>query len=327
MKKIKFKLSILLFLIGLCFSFIGCEKTIENFKIPNQSPRLVVYAFLNPDSNILVLVSKSMNILEKFTFIQLSNANVYLYENGAFVEELKYDLQKKGYLSTSNFKPEIGKHYKIEVNAENFPTAYGETTIPTLANIDKLEVTHIPSNNELRQQLGLDSIVSIKISLNDPLEQNNYYSITNIQTPIKDDYSNMSSSSSFYFKNPLVELIGYGNNFYTYEFYSDELGYDIQTNYSYATYIAFSDEKINGKKINIELFIEKYKFLNSELCFYSLSDDLYKFMKSKALYSGDSFFSERVQMWNNVKNGFGLVVGYTTVSKKINVLNVTKKNN
>ncbi len=134
------KKNILTYVVISLYWLTGCEKIIELKDFGNSNPKLVIYAFLHPDSTLKVSVTKSIPILESYRIEYITNATVSVYEDNQKIGNLIYSSLNNFYYSTE-IKPKKGRMYKIEVEAENFPTAYGETYIPipvSIISVDSL---------------------------------------------------------------------------------------------------------------------------------------------------------------------------------------------
>ena len=83
--------------------------------------------------------------------------------------------------------------------------------------------------------------------------------------------------------------------------------------------ILFTDHLFNGEshEMTFDIYIYTYSYLSSKK-FYAIlrthSKDSYLYEKSSSLYmsSSDDFFSEPVQVYNNIENGYGIFGGYVT---------------
>jgi hypothetical protein len=78
-------------LIILVTALFGCETNV-NIPFPDHEPRLVVYGFLEPDSIVKVYISRSTGINENVQFSELliQDAEVALFANGVFIENLAF---------------------------------------------------------------------------------------------------------------------------------------------------------------------------------------------------------------------------------------------
>jgi len=103
---------------------MSCEKEIE-LKLDNAQDKLVVNSLFYPDTNFRVYVTTTKRINDnKNSFI--NNAEVKLYKNGVFLENLVFEAD--GWYVTTT-KPEYDTKYKIEVS-HSIGNVYAESYVP-----------------------------------------------------------------------------------------------------------------------------------------------------------------------------------------------------
>ena len=316
-------------LFTLLFSlFIACQKVLD-MNIDSQPPRLVMYAHLQPDSLVAVFISSSVHILKRDSLIAV-NAKVSLYENGNFIETLTNTAFNK-YVSNS-FKPTIGNEYTITAEAEGYKTISGSTKIPIQTEISKIDTFTQPINNS---NAGNREQFVISPTFTDPAEIGNYYCIS-INT--FDSIENMSYSQYVNTKYLLFEINSWGgDDFQLIDNNNTSLFGDISNYTILSGNLYMSDIAINGKVVTFNLNIDdnyyfdpsnpnglvtavvKTKKIINEVSLKSISKDFFLYAKSKALYqsTNQDIFSEKVKVYNNVKNGFGLVSSESASKKSI----------
>ncbi len=123
---------------------------------------------------------------------------------------------------------------------------------------------------------------------------------------------------------------GLGGNINNYSFFEytndndDLLGFNTISNnnnnnnsnndYFSRAQICFSDIQFNGRSESFDAYYPIYSEFDSTKIYaqlISISAEYYKYIKSIVLYksSNDNLFSEPVQVYSNVQNGFGIVLG------------------
>jgi hypothetical protein len=306
--------------------FSSCEKVID-MNIDEQNPKIVLISYLNPDSLIEVSLTKSLHILDYDSVIFIKTAKVKVYENDVLLEELIYNTSDNSFRSNT-YKPTVGKRYRIEAAADGYKDVSVEAEIPIpveIASIDTFqsEVKHTidPSQQMLRP---LNGNFTIKLSFNDPLQDENFYIISVKNTEIyKTDYYINDYYMNFSINSLLIEYSSY-SQFLDFRAESNETGFNggnSEENYIYASQIAFSDKAMNGKQVNFELNIDNSVYADSvhyDIQLTSISKDYYRYLASDVLYrDSDGPFTEKVQIYNNIKNGFGIVLSSSDAVKTI----------
>lgn len=292
-----------LFILGALF-ILSCEKEI-NFTIENTEPVIVVNSILEANGQFIAYISKSNSVLDAngHTVNEIETANVMVYDdnNNAFqLTHTKYGI----YTCSSHVMP--GTNYRIEVTNAGYEKALASQKIPEIVEIKS--VTNYISDSF--PQKGFN-VRRIDVEFDDPAEKDNFYglSILNKKLVLSFDYTH----------NALVEMT-YRPGVYQVS-PNSETYYDI---YNDATEIFFSDVLINGKKTILTLFLND-SYLNPlseqdtfNIQLFSLSRDYYYYIKSYAIYSYSSqIFSERVQVYNNIRNGLGIFAGFSSDSKPL----------
>ncbi len=126
------------------------------------------------------------------------------------------------------------------------------------------------------------------------------------------------------------EFYDYNKKILTSEF-NDNDPFDVEKDYENDIEVLFSDDAYNGQKITLEIRISNYlRPSNPEdmeeipyiLVLNSVSKEYYLFHRSLKAYNSveDNFFAEKVQIYNNIIGGYGLVAGYSSSNYCINSL-------
>jgi len=312
-----------IFIIIAALMFLAaCEKII-NEDINHVTRKLVIYSFLSPEKPIEVSVTSSVPILDNDTIIYVSNATVQVYEDGVLLENLYCNSNTRSYTGDS-ITPFPGKKYRIEVSATNFATASCETVIPIPVQITSLD-TMTRLSKEGNNYSSIHFI--IKANITDPVSEENYY----LMCLENKDYSSISPTTNtdnyiiteFMTKNALVELYSYKPflNFQQVQ-NNEDIGFSTnKENYINSNYIAFSDIAFNGKTTSMELELNNYYIQDSmeyRVKLISVSKDYFKNITSMALYANSNDpFTEKVQVYSNVKGGLGMVFASSLNSKSI----------
>ncbi|HOZ30246.1 MAG TPA: DUF4249 domain-containing protein [Bacteroidales bacterium] len=291
---------------------ISCEKTIE-IDLDDAKIRLVVNAELNPDSTIKVNVTRSRHILDNAEIEAVSDAVVKLFEDDVFIGNLTYE--SRGFY-TINYKPIIGKKYKVEVTHDKYDDVYGLTEIPNPVGIHSIDTIKTFS------EWG-DEIYNFSININDPAGQKNYYMISMRNKYIYEYWDpEMIVYDTVQNGDTIVVNITYGGNVTVEDdqivwFESDDMIIDAQVYNNNS--VVFSDELFSGDQYSLKLNVYKYSFYGDTNLVYidlfSISQEYYKYLVSFSKHqdaSGDPF-SEPVIVFTNIVEGIG-ILGSSAVS-------------
>ena len=284
----------------------SCEKNVT-IDIPKKNPKLVINSVMQKGIPLTASIGKSRHILEapglnpQDTYI-VTDALTVLFENGTPVDTLVYDAGYHLYRTSHNTALRNGYNYTLRVGAPGFTQAEALTIVPSQAAIAELTVVR----NARIDAYG-DHQDEIRIKFNDPAEKNFYqiqvlssyygtsgYPISCVQTTDKD-----------------VEAVGY----------NDPIGGDDCLD---GGSILLRDDNFNGGQKTVSLFVSSSSLMeytdgagNIHRPFIRLNgitEDHFRFIKTHALYdnAGDNPFAEPVNVYTNVKNGYGIFAGFTS---------------
>lgn len=313
------KIIILSTIIILIVLGISCEKTIE-IDLDDAKIRLVVNAEMNPDSTVKVNVTRSRHILDNAAIEAVTDAIVKLYEDDVFIGNLTYE--SRGFYKI-NYKPLIGKKYKIEVYHEKYDDVYGFTEIPIPIEINKIDTIKKFS------EYG-DEIYNFSIKLTDVPVTQNYYMIS-----LRNDYTyqywddNIVVYDTVQNGDTIVVNVTYGAYVTMREsqklwFESEDMIIDafIYNNNS----VVFSDELFKGEQYSVKLDVYRYSFYGDTnkiyIDLYSISPEYYKYLVSFEKHqntSGDPF-SEPVMVYTNIFDGIGIFGSAAVFTDSIQIL-------
>jgi hypothetical protein len=312
------------------FFLVSCEKDIE-FSGKITDPLLVINCIVSPDSVISAQISKSKFFLaDDSNFDNIENAEVSVFINGAFKGKMTYISNG---LYQSSIIPNAGDIISLKASATGVQSASCQTIVtpkPDVISVDTIieqfssypTVSYKIDNSGSYDTTGfyVNFQIKFKIKIHDGIKYQNYYRIVAQIPPSGEEYEHnyiyitldgvLSGN-----QNDPTSLIGAsGENMYN----------------------IFSDELFNGKDFNvvftvsgsgyIKLADSETQFLNIHL--QNMNSDYYKYLytRGQALFS-DGFFSEPVQIYNNVVGGIGIMGAYNNDNNyaKINLLDLYKK--
>jgi hypothetical protein len=308
----------------------SCEKEIE-FKGEITQPQVVINSFITPDSVVKVHVSESKFFLASgYTFENIGNADISVFVNDIFKEKMIY--LNDGFY-TSNIVPAVSDTIKLEVNVAGKNAVVCETTIEPKVEIISLDTTilitgqsPITRYNEFtfrEDTIGfyMQYDCKFKLKIKDDVDKQNYYRLV-VMTKFEDFQG--GNQIQYYFT---FDDIVSGN--------SSNNSIGPPTSLASNTYNVFSDELINGKEYPLSFYVSDYKskplpgyesdpnfkgdmkkeiFINLQ----QISKSYYLYLKSRsASNDSDIFFSEPIQIHNNIEGGIGILGSYTSNVLKI----------
>lgn len=302
---------------------VSCE-TVIDYRGPDAQPKVVIYAVLQPDSLITVLVSESHSVFQlRYQSRQIPDATVRVYRDGVLLETLSYSEPSpapdyaprnpySSYVSEAN-TPEPGSVYRVEVEVPGLPVAYGEAEVPSTVPVT------ITDTSSTETGYGYRELV-VKFRFRDPAGEKNYYRFA------------ASGTTGYYYGNKNEPY----NPFTPVSVQRQELGYgslsdpliapqqedDIFDMYLQNTYFLFTDDLIPGREYSLRLTYsgvypdtDYYEFLRARFCLNNITRDLYLHLQSYSAHiqTRDNFLAEPVPVYTNVVNGLG-VVGASAVA-------------
>ncbi len=307
----------LIMFMALIFVLSGCEKFVY-IKVDDADRKIVLSGLICPDSTVVVHVSRSSSLgkpdnwdITKPYVDPWMADQVSLYENDLLVGQL---VVKKGhYLELPGFRPSQGKTYRLEASQGEMKPASATVKIPEQVLLTAFDTTMVTTTDG-------KAAVRVSMRISDPAGQENYYALQ------------VSGKQRFYydfFERKIIDSVGIFNcNPSLYVKSDDILGLDFLD--------ANRDVRIDGKLFFSDQLFEGKEFdISFELphdSWYMMADtaefriDLHQVDKSYYLYAvsqqkyslnRDNPFSEPVQVYSNVKNGFGLFSAYHWFRKEV----------
>lgn len=271
----------------IAFLFTACEKTIE-FDGEVKTPKLVLNGMLMADSTLTIHLSHSLSVIDNGEIGNITNASVYLYENGVVIDTLSH--KGNGYY-TSDITIASGKEYEIRASAANYESIDASDIVPSPITVDSI------TNKIVNGQDGEE--IHFNIYINDKEAEENYYIIRLYSSTYwmggNDWYQDWVECY-----DPYVEDIGYGDNYYADVFLPDNMFNGEQYNLEISTY--WYEEDTTDYRIEV---------LSCSKAYYNYSKSIMRYEMTE----GDPF-SQPVQVYSNINNGFGIFAG-GNIYKKI----------
>ena len=302
MKALKYTIYTLLCVLFFC----SCEQNI-NITLPYNGDKIVVSAILTNDSLVYAHITKSASTEKDVTsFEELQGCNAELYENDILKETLKENilLGKRYYISTLKIKNNT--KYKIKVSHSGLNSVEGADLIPSKPFFVPIDYWKLTTTTDTLRPYKLT------LKIKDSPGMKNYYRMrifsASYNTTTKRYTINKNNDLSFGIDN----FVDQGGIFGSFD---DHLS---RTSY-------FTDETFDGQEITLTISLRVMTneriYIAPEVAQLSRDAYLYFDSKRKQVSSEDNPFAEAVVVYNNIKNGYGIVGGVAdsvAVIKRIN---------
>jgi Domain of unknown function (DUF4249) len=133
----------------------SCTKDVKkNYNINYDGDKIVLNGYIDPSEGCIVKVSKSLSPSNdvSVTEFEVTDARVYLIEDGVVVTELKS--MGKGLFNSDGFTLKMGKKYAIKATAKALESAESEAvTLPDSAQISNLTLRKDSSSRNVEKRI------------------------------------------------------------------------------------------------------------------------------------------------------------------------------
>ena len=295
---------------------ISCEETI-NVTIPTENSKLSVTSYLYADdyfdgqyssvyvSNSISALSSIDNYVYTDSIPVINNASVSIYETNSLQENvasylLEFDYDCYCYVNTE-LSPKQNTTYRLEVEADGYPTVYAKDKIPTKPSF---EITNFQLLGNLDKKNFDGELCEFNLVLEDDPNEQNFYQL---KIFIVNTSKSKIESCKYSITDP--SLVNSLNN------------YNLSENNYFGKNGYFTDELFNGTTKSF--FVENFKPLGIFDHFYielrSISKDVYNFNETRKQQYRDVnnplFVSEPIFLDSNVENGYGIFGGKSASNK------------
>lgn len=280
---------------------LSCE-TVSELRLPDKSPKPTVNCVFHPDSVWFMRITMSKPVSENSPdpFEQVKNASVMVKSDDGQSFEIPYFIFqngevvfREGYRSAS-FRPQIGRSYTLEASLPGHETVIAQSSVPLPVEIDAVTIV---------SPIVEDESIHAKIHFTDPPGTNNYYTIA------------VYYVSEFTYNQGDEQITRL--NFNPANLEMEDVNRPLEGGYRSETELLFDDNLLDGLAYVAPIVIlPSHNFENDKkiiFCLRSVSRDYYLFKKTKLLQfkAEGNPFSQPVQVYNNIENGFGLFGGYS----------------
>lgn len=260
----------------------SCDTMVTNVQVPDVEPQLIVYSFLSPENqNIVVEVRRTMPIFKgsREGNDTVTNATVRIIQGGN-QQLIPYTSKGQYRLPQSSFPLVPGLTYRIEVSTPQGERVTGTTTIPTsIVAIDSVNLS------TQRGPFGFD-LDLLQIRWIDNPAEKNYYQL----------YSAYTSASEDTFLN-IPSFVSEIDN----QVLSDDL----------------SRNNVMSATVQTSLGLSAGDTTLVDVVLAHTDEAYYRYHTLRLNYSGNNPFSEPTIMFNNVTGGVGVVASYRLYKRTI----------
>ncbi len=270
-------------------ALVSCEKEIPlNAEVTD--PKLVLNCGFEEGEPWEVHVSQSLSVIDNGNLSGVDGATVNILDNnGTLLETLNDD--GNGYYSSTSLVGASGTGYKLTVSKSGFTSIESSDIVPSIPVINYKDTVS-------GTYLGED-VFEITFDINDPAGSNDHYLIQAIG--YEDD--------------------GFGNtNEYQLWFNVNAPEFENTSPEEYNQIAFLKDGQFNGSNYEITIradgWVAESNLDSISVYVSSCTEAAYNYAWSYDRYqstSGDPF-SQPVQVYSNVTNGFGIFAGYSTRS-------------
>lgn len=279
----------LIYLLCIGFSILSCERTIE-FDGETKKPKLVINSTFNSVDTFKINLSNSLAVIDNGDLKYINDAEVKLYDEKddllGFLEN-----KQKGTFVLSDKALEVGKSYKVTVEKEGYTSITASDIIPGQPTILKVDTLRM-QGREGEKHLGFE------LSLKDP--KGKHFYMIEFWMSIDEEMGGVGSQL-LYFSSRDPNIFGYTS--------TDNQGWS-------GNQLILTDNAFEGQEYKLNLRTDTYPFdaefvENVELRVSSISEATYSYYTSLQIYQENEFnpFSNPVQVYSNVENGFGIFGG------------------
>jgi hypothetical protein len=294
------------------FALYSCEKTIP-IDVEEQDPKIVVNCLFDNTSPLMVDLSRSAMIDDATGPVIMPNADIKLFENGNFIDQLE-NMQVGEYYGSQTLKP--GNTYRLDIE-----TDIGDVTVTNtmpdsvpIISLDSIKETQIVDD---AWGEAMDALM-FYFTFQD-LPGDHYYALKLFRN---------SEYSGYY------EV---GNMFYyEYNYRSSNSGIDGGSSVEFYQYLRFTDGLFNGTTKTYKFGIINDYYMIPEnndsenkfkLQLFSISEDYYRYLQTVEAYwnAEGNFFAESINLFSNVEGGLGIFAGATMSEIEVEALEIIRR--
>ncbi|HPD66330.1 MAG TPA: DUF4249 domain-containing protein [Bacteroidia bacterium] len=289
MKNISLFIVIVLIISNLHFS---CTKVEDIVDFPIKDPKLTLNCYFHPDSVWAFSVSRSLSVIDNANLSMVTDATIKLYENNNLLATLTSAAADQRYYFYGS-KPKPGNEYKIEISHPKYKSISAVETVPQAINfnVEKFKIVDSSTYYDYWLQKSVGTLkASVNIRLSDPKGEKNYYRLI-----------------CYYYDSIYGGVIN--------QVWLESENISVEKKYPNG--LLFSDKYFDGNSYEMNFKFEDYSFFSGKTYYFvleSMNAARFNYEKSIYLYwdSEGNPFSEPVQVYNNIDNGYGIFAAYNS---------------
>lgn len=298
----------------------ACEKDVY-INIKDSEHKLVLSGVLSPDSAPVVHISQTIQVSVTGPadttwsgWDTLIIDELRFFENDHFIGDLK--VIKGGFYGLPDFRPVPGNTYRVEASAGERKPVSATTIIPEPVRMSSFDTTLVYEGNQ-------PVLIRATIGISDPAGQKNYYALRITATTRYYDWQNHILTDSIVNYNIRARVPGVQEDpLGLIEFLDNNDPLYLNNKYF------FTDELFNGKTVDLAFeffqrdgFSKYFDTVSFIVELEQIDPSYYLYAVSNKKYddSRDNPFTEPVQVYTNIKDGYGLFTSYTADRREFTV--------
>lgn len=273
-------------------AIVACEKIID-ISIPDKERKIVVNGLINSESNVRVNLSRSISVLEYDSIIPISGGDVNLYLGTEHIGKLQEE--QGGFYFLPGFLPQTGETYRLTASGGGLQPVEAEAVLPPTVPFISVDTSTL-----VNQWGGQEFRLSVKFQ--DPQGVKNIYGIGVEITVNEFDYATMSYTGRKVTHNSYL--------------FSDSEGPVDDEFHNFNGKLYFDDLLFEGLVKTVQFGVSDYSFYESDTVWVNVrleqvdpSYFLYAVSNEEYQQAHGNPFSEPVQVYTNIKGGYGIFAG------------------
>ena len=269
----------------LLFGVVSCSTDID-YNPPAIPRSLVAYSILKPDSALSVLVTRTQGLNDK-DVAYISDATVKIYDEHDLLLDSALYTESGEYLSS--YKVVANQKLTIKVEAPGFKSVSASDYSPS-----KTEIKEASYQEDYEYDAVDDYMYGlITLTFQDNPNEKNYYEIVILVDQMNGSFWRVTP---FIVSNEFMNIHSHEGN--------------------KPKSILFNDALFNGKEVVLRIKAQAgssmpYIILrNTSETYYRYQNSLYSYLFTVPEKSDGFFTVEPVNLYTNIKDGFGIIAGY-----------------
>ena len=291
-------------IVALLYLTIGCKEILE-YDEDSVNKVIVVSGILSPDKAVDIRLSRSINRFDTLGFVHLTDKTVAFFKGDKYMGDLTH--LGRGRYYSDQFDISAGNKYSISISDGNHEEASGETYVPQPVPIIRLDTTYRFAQGERR--------IIVTVQFSEPLGIDNYYRLELVDEVF---VPYIAANKDIRIRILRIPARVYSDN----NWLLRGMGYygasDKFHDWAGNQFNIFSDRYIEGEDMRLELEMDYFRTdsvlgVNRKIYLQSISKDYFYYLRTVMQQSqtASNPFNEPVQIYTNVKNGAGILGGYS----------------